>query len=104
MDIDLVLWKVSGSSLVSLVGEPGVYGAGNVASISTIDNIEHLSLTDLEPGDYAIEVRRKSGAQSAQPVADGFSYDSGSNPEFLTVDQLRGLIDRHVMAAKGATP
>jgi hypothetical protein len=51
------------------VGEPGVYGAGNVSSISTVDNIEHLYLTDLEAGDYAIEVRRKSGAQAAQPVA-----------------------------------
>jgi hypothetical protein len=69
MDIDLILWKVSGSSLLSLVGEPGVYGAGNVSSISTVDNIEHLYLTDLEAGDYAIEVRRKSGAQAAQPVA-----------------------------------
>lgn len=32
----------------------------------------------------------------AQPVADGFAYDSGSNPEFLTVDEIRALIERHV--------
>ena len=29
-------------------------------------------------------------------VASGFSYDSGSNPDFLTVDALRKLIDQHV--------
>ncbi len=29
-------------------------------------------------------------------VAQGFSYDSGSNDDFLTVDQLRALIREHV--------
>ena len=29
-------------------------------------------------------------------VAAGFSYNSGTNTEFLTVAQLRALIDRHV--------
>jgi hypothetical protein len=30
------------------------------------------------------------------PVAPGFSYDSGSNTDFLGVEQLRALIRRHV--------
>ena len=30
-------------------------------------------------------------------VAPGFAYDSGSNPDFLSVDQLRQLIDQHVI-------
>ncbi|MGQ3076570.1 MULTISPECIES: UDP-N-acetylglucosamine 4,6-dehydratase (inverting) [Rhizobium/Agrobacterium group] len=38
----------------------------------------------------------------AQPVADGFAYDSGSNPEFLTVDEIRALIERHVQSGNGA--
>lgn len=29
-------------------------------------------------------------------VAPGFAYESGSNPDFLTVEQLRTLIDTHV--------
>jgi UDP-N-acetylglucosamine 4,6-dehydratase len=29
-------------------------------------------------------------------VQPGFSYDSGSNSEFLSVPQLRALIDKHV--------
>ena len=31
-----------------------------------------------------------------QPVEAGFSYNSGSNPEFLTVEALRDLIREHV--------
>jgi hypothetical protein len=29
-------------------------------------------------------------------VQPGFCYDSGSNTEFLSVPQLRALIDKHV--------
>lgn len=31
------------------------------------------------------------------PVPAGFSYDSGSNPDFLSVEQLRTMINRHVL-------
>jgi UDP-N-acetylglucosamine 4,6-dehydratase len=27
-----------------------------------------------------------------QPVAEGFAYNSGTNPDFLTVEQIRTLI------------
>jgi UDP-N-acetylglucosamine 4,6-dehydratase len=30
--------------------------------------------------------------RGAKPVPLGFAYESGSNPHFLTVDELRGLI------------
>jgi UDP-N-acetylglucosamine 4,6-dehydratase (inverting) len=30
-------------------------------------------------------------------VPAGFAYESGTNPDFLSVDQLRSLIDRHVV-------
>lgn len=32
-----------------------------------------------------------------QQVEPGFAYDSGSNPDFLSVEQLRELISRHVL-------
>jgi UDP-N-acetylglucosamine 4,6-dehydratase (inverting) len=32
----------------------------------------------------------------AQPVEPGFCYDSGTNPDFLTVEQIRELIRQHV--------
>ena len=35
------------------------------------------------------------------PVTPGFNYDSGSNSDFLTVAQLRELIDSHVASANG---
>jgi UDP-N-acetylglucosamine 4,6-dehydratase (inverting) len=36
--------------------------------------------------------------QGAKAVEPGFSYDSGSNPTFLTVPELQELIGRHVIA------
>lgn len=33
----------------------------------------------------------------ASRVPDGFAYNSGSNPDFLSVEQLRTLIQRHVI-------
>lgn len=46
---------------------------------------------------YSVEEYCKStGAQRVEP---GFSYDSGRNPNFLTVDELRELISRHVAGA-----
>jgi UDP-N-acetylglucosamine 4,6-dehydratase (inverting) len=45
--------------------------------------------------DSAIEdyCQRRSGRR----VAEGFRYDSGSNDDFLTVDQIRSLVDEHVI-------
>ena len=34
--------------------------------------------------------------RGAVPVPAGFSYNSGANPDFLTVDELRTLIRDHV--------
>lgn len=34
----------------------------------------------------------------ASPVAPGFSYNSGGNEEFLTVEQIQALIEKHVVA------
>lgn len=31
-----------------------------------------------------------------KPVPPGYAYDSGTNPDFLTVEQLKALIDEHV--------
>ena len=44
---------------------------------------------DYDIADYC---KRMSGLR----VQPGFSYDSGSNQEFLSVPQLRALIDKHV--------
>jgi UDP-N-acetylglucosamine 4,6-dehydratase (inverting) len=63
---------------------------------------DSFSTVDLGPY-YAIlpsgnELRRQRyvEATGAQPVAQGFTYSSGTNERFLTVDELRGLIRQHV--------
>ena len=54
-----------------------------------------LPITDA----YSIDeyCRKKDGGR----VDHGFAYDSGSNPNFLSVDQLRALIDKHVTSQVG---
>lgn len=41
------------------------------------------------------EYCERTGARRVEP---GFSYDSGRNPHFLSVDELRALIERHVLS------
>jgi UDP-N-acetylglucosamine 4,6-dehydratase (inverting) len=41
-------------------------------------------------------ISRYREVMGAVPVPEGFCYNSGSNPDFLTVDQLRDLIRSHV--------
>jgi lipopolysaccharide/colanic/teichoic acid biosynthesis glycosyltransferase len=42
--------------------------------------------------------RAESGSRPGQLVSDGFAYNSGTNSHFLTVDELRDLIAKHVVA------
>ncbi len=59
--IELELFSVDAlGGLVSMVGDPGLprFATGNVRSESIKDNLEHLYLTDLQPGEYVLEVMR----------------------------------------------
>ncbi len=40
--------------------------------------------------------KAESGKSPGKLVSDGFAYNSGTNDRFLTVDELRELIDQHV--------
>jgi hypothetical protein len=60
-DFDLILWRLDANEqLVALVGDSGLafFGGGNVVSLSQVDNVEHLYVLDLEPGEYVLELRR----------------------------------------------
>ena len=46
------------------------------------------------------EFRRKSNGYEGKSCIYGFSYNSGTNEKFLTVDELRDLTARHVDGAK----
>jgi Subtilase family len=98
-DLDLELWRVDGvGQLHSLVGDAGLpyFSAGNVQSASPVDNLEHLYLNDLAPGDYALELRRMPDGfdnwnvalawslSCAEPIA----YGTGKTTSLLTVPQL----------------
>jgi len=37
-----------------------------------------------------------SNTMKAKPVPTGFAYESGTNPDFLSVAQIRGLIKTHM--------
>jgi hypothetical protein len=98
MDIDLTLHKVNGTSITSLVGDARTFVGGNVSSISTVDNVEHLYVTGLAPGEYVIEVKRKSGAQATLPVALAwYMTDTGplgdlNDDDFVNAEDLAILL------------
>lgn len=62
-------------------------------SFTTIDLDAYYAIL---PSDGQLLERYRSEGLSFGNVESGFSYNSGTNPEFLSVEQLRGLIRRHV--------
>jgi len=58
-------------------------------SINTVDLGKYYAILPVG-GEYTLQSYCKS--MNAVPVEAGFRYDSGSNPDFLTVDRLRQLI------------
>jgi len=62
-------------------------------SFNTVDLGDYYAI--LPSGDPEM-LDRYVAERNGKLVAPGFSYDSGSNEHFLTVDELRTLIDQHV--------
>lgn len=63
-------------------------------SINTVDMGRYYAILPIS-GAYSIDdYCQRHGATS---VAPGFAYNSGTNPDFLSVEQLRRLIDEHVV-------
>jgi UDP-N-acetylglucosamine 4,6-dehydratase len=62
-------------------------------SFSTVDLGPYYAI--LASGDAAVQQRYQQST-GANPVAPGFTYNSGTNERFLTVEELRGLIREHV--------
>ena len=62
-------------------------------SFTTIDLGAYYAIL---PSDGRVQRRYLEAAISSETVATGFAYNSGSNPEFLSVEQLRALIREHV--------
>ncbi|MBK6850102.1 MAG: UDP-N-acetylglucosamine 4,6-dehydratase (inverting) [Burkholderiales bacterium] len=66
-------------------------------SYNTVDLGKYYAIL---PAGGAYSIDEYCRDNNAARVAPGFAYDSGSNPEFLTVDQMRVLINQHVIGQK----
>ena len=62
-------------------------------SFTTIDLGDYYAIL---PSDGRVQKLYQEAGIRIEPVATGFAYNSGSNPEFLSVEQLRALIREHV--------
>jgi len=62
-------------------------------SFNTVDLGRYFAIL---PSAGAHSVESYCAAHGGQPVPPGYAYDSGSNSDFLTVEQLRRLIAEHV--------
>ena len=62
-------------------------------SFTTIDLGAYYAIL---PSDGRVQKRYQEAGISSEPVATGFAYNSGTNTEFLSVEQLRALIREHV--------
>jgi UDP-N-acetylglucosamine 4,6-dehydratase/5-epimerase len=67
-------------------------------SFNTLDLGRYFAIL---PSSDATLRSRYLAQKSAVEVTQGFSYNSGTNSEFLGVDELRELIRRHVGSASG---
>ncbi len=64
-------------------------------SLNTVDLGKYYAILPMGARFTVAEYCAKVGAT---PVAPGFAYDSGSNPDFLSVEQLQDLIASHASA------
>ena len=62
-------------------------------SFSTVDLGPYYAIL---PSDGITLAAYSEAGRDALPVKEGFAYNSGTNPDFLSVDQLRDLIRKHV--------
>jgi UDP-N-acetylglucosamine 4,6-dehydratase/5-epimerase len=63
-------------------------------SLNTVDMGDYYAILPVS-ADYSLD--DYCSRRNAKPVEPGFAYNSGTNPDFLTVDQLRELIATHVI-------
>ena len=65
-------------------------------SFATVDLGAYYAIL---PSDGRVQQCYQEAGINSTPVPAGFAYNSGSNPEFLSVEQLRALIRQHVNPA-----
>jgi UDP-N-acetylglucosamine 4,6-dehydratase len=68
-------------------------------SFNTVDMGPYYAIL---PVGGAYDVEEYCVKRNAKPVPVGFSYNSGTNPDFLTVEQLRQLVASHIEQPEAA--
>jgi len=71
-NFNLTLRRINANgSFQNLTGNAGLpyFSAGNVISNSTVDNVEHLFIHNLQPGDYLIEIERIDSMTGTRNIA-----------------------------------
>ena len=63
-------------------------------SLNTVARGQYFAILPSSPS-YSID--EYCSTFGASRVSPDFAYNSGENPDFLTVEQLRALIERHVL-------
>ena len=67
-----------------------------ITSSDSFFTVDLDSFYAIFPSDGSVNRRYEAAGISMREVEKGFAYNSGSNPDFLTVEQLRELIRKHV--------
>lgn len=62
-------------------------------SFTTIDLGEYYAIL---PSDGVTRKRYEEGSREFKEVSNGYAYNSGENPDFLSIEQIRSLILKHV--------
>lgn len=98
-NVELELWALdSEGNQVSLVGDEGlgIFGSGNVASRSAVDNVEMLVIHDLAPGEYLLEMHHTPSGVASLIAGIAWTF---SDPQTVDVpgdvngDGLVGVAD-----------
>lgn len=76
-NLDVTLYSMATGAPMPLTGSAGigVFSAGNCASQSTVDNVEHLFLRNLAAGDYLLEVKRMDANPVSAPASIAWLFD-----------------------------
>lgn len=92
-DVTLELYRVaSDGTLISLRGDEGLdyFESGNIASVSTVDNVEHLFIRNLAAGKYVLAVSRAKDGLGAWDVAVAWHMPPDT---FLAADPVDYSVD-----------
>jgi len=108
-NFNMELFRVNCSNqLVPLTGDANasIFTGGNVSSQSGIENVEHLYIRNLKPGNYVLRVNRSDGMAQAWDVGVAWLIPAATtDPSDIDVNGVTNVQDLlAVIAAWGACP